>query len=113
MFDGWRILRICKNVEHATAQIRTSIGDTTDISEILNRFWFLQDSLMRLIDAVDRERGQVTQCRSIIHKVVYLLELPKVQKLSSISGVKLACESINSCLISLEQPTQQVRSAGT
>ena len=103
--------RLCKTVEYAAAQIRISIGGSTDISEILNCFWLLQDSLTRLIGVVDHERAEVTQCRSLIHKVVYVLESPKVQRLSSILAVKLACESINSSLLSLERSTQQTRAA--
>jgi len=105
--------RLCQNVEHATAQIRTSIGDRTGISEILDRFWLLQDSLSRLIQsAADHERGNMTQCRSVIRKVLSILESPQARKQSSISGVRLACEAINSSLIRLEQVMQQAQAAG-
>jgi hypothetical protein len=80
---------------------RLGMGQTSP--KFLNRFWFLQDSLFRLIEAVHNESGGVTQCRSIIRKVVNLLESQKVQKLSSIPGVKFSCEIINSYLISLEE----------
>jgi hypothetical protein len=101
--------RLCKNVEYAAAQVRTSIGEHADISDILDRFWFLQDTLSRLLEAVDNEDGDVTQCRGLIRKVVEVLGSPQVRKLSSIPAVKLACETINSCLISLEQTTQPPR----
>jgi hypothetical protein len=101
--------RLCKTVEYAAAQIRISIGGSADISEILTCFWLLQDSLTRLIGVADHERGEVTQCRGLIHKVVYVLDSPKVQRLSSIPAVKLACESINTSLLSLERSTQQTR----
>ena len=98
--------RLCKTVEYAAAQVRSTIGDHADTSEILDRFWFLQDALSRLLEAVDNEDGDVTQCRGLIRKVVEVLGSPQVRKLSLIPAVKLACETINSCLISLEQTTQ-------
>jgi hypothetical protein len=101
--------RLCKNVEYAAAQARTSIGEYADISDILNRFWFLQDALSQLLEAVDDTNGDITQCRGLIRRVVEVLASPQVRKISYIPAVKLACETINSCLISLEQTTQPPR----
>ncbi len=104
--------RLCNDVEHAAVRIRSSIGESTDISEVLDHLWFLQDSLGRLIEVVYREQGNVAQCRSIIRKVVNTLEWPQVRKQCSIPGVKLACEAINSSLIELEQITHRSETAG-
>jgi hypothetical protein len=75
-------------------------------------FWLLQDSLNRLIDNVDRERSEVCQSRTVIRKVALALESRHVQKLSTIPGIKKACEKINSSLMRLERTTQQARAAG-
>jgi hypothetical protein len=63
--------------------------------------------LSRLLEAVENEHGDVKQCRNLIHKVVSVLESPRLRKISWLPAVKLACETINSYLISLEQATQQ------
>ena len=101
--------RLRKTVEYAAAQVRTSIGEHADTPEILDRFWFLQDALSQLLEAVDNANGDVSQCRGLIHRVVEVLASPQVRKISHIPAVKLACETINSCLISLEQTTQPPR----
>ena len=101
--------RLCKTVEYAAAQVRASVRDHADTSEILDRFWFLQDALSQLLEAVDTEDGDVTQCRGLIRKAVEVIGSPQVRKISYIPAVKLACETINSSLISLEQTTQQAR----
>jgi hypothetical protein len=103
--------RLCKAIEHAAAQIHTQIGNRTDIAEVLERLWFLQDSLNRLLEVVVRERGDVSQCRSLIRKVVYALESPQARKRAKIPGVRNSCEQINNLLIRLEQATQQDRTA--
>ena len=99
--------RLCKAVEHAAAQINESFTERTPTSEILNEFWRLQDLLSRLLEAVENEHGEVKQCRNLIRKVVPILESPRLRKISWLPAVKLACETINSYLISLEQATQQ------
>lgn len=104
--------RICKDVEHAAAQIRTLIGDRTGISEILDRFWLLQDLLDRLVDAVDQEGGEVSQCRTVIRNVVNTLQSPQARKRATVPGVRNACDKINGLLINLERMTQQARAAG-
>ena len=102
--------RLCKDVEHAAAQIRTQIGDRTNITEVLDRLWLLQDFLNRLLEVVVRQGGEISQCRSLIRKVVVnALESPQVRKRAGIHGVKNACEQINGLLIRLEQATQQAR----
>ena len=101
--------RLCKDVEDAAAQIRTQIGNRTNITEVLDRLWLLQDFLNRLLEVVVRERGEISQCRSLISKVVNALGSPQVRKRAGIHGVKNACEQINGLLIRLEQATQQAR----
>ena len=103
--------KLCKDIEHTAAQIRTQIGNRTSISEVLDRFWLLQDSLNRLLEVVVREHGEVSQCRSLIRKVVDALESPQARKRAGIHGVKNACEQINTLLTRLEQETQQARTA--
>jgi hypothetical protein len=76
--DTTQTARVCKDVEHAAAQIRNLIGDRTGILEMLDRFRLLADFLNRLVDVVDRERGDVSQCRSIIRNVVGTLQSPQV-----------------------------------
>ena len=104
--------RLCNEVEHAAAQIRTLIGDRTGVSETLDRFWFLQDRLSRLVDVVNLERGEVGQCRRVIRNVVNALQSPQVQERATIPGVKISCDKINGLLIRLEKATLQVRAAG-
>jgi hypothetical protein len=107
--------KCCRDVERAAAQIRTLIGDRTDISEILDRFWLLEDSLNRLVDVVDMERRDITQCRSIIRNVVSALEAPQSQKRANVPAVRNACDKINGLLIQLERTTERARAraAGT
>jgi hypothetical protein len=99
----------CKDVERASSQIRTLIGDRTDIFEILDRFWLLEDSLNRLVDVVDRERDEVSQYRTVIRTVVNTLQSPQARKRATVPGVRNACDKINGLLINLERMTQQAR----
>jgi hypothetical protein len=75
-------------------------------------FWFLQDRLSRLVDVVNLERGEVSQCRRVIRNVVNALQSAQVQKRATIPGVKISCDKINGLLNRLEQATQLVRAAG-
>jgi hypothetical protein len=100
--DATEIGRLSKTVEYAAAQVRTSIGEQADTSEILGRFWFLQDALSQLLEAVDDTNGDITQCRGLIRRVVEVLASPQVRKISYIPAVKLACE---------EQTTQRARTS--
>jgi hypothetical protein len=104
--------RRCRDVEHTAAQIRTLIGERTDISEILDRFWLLEDLLNRLIDVVDQERGDVVQCRSVIRNVVNAMDSPQVRKRTIIPGMRIVCDKINDLLAQLERSTQHARAAG-
>ena len=72
--DTRETAKLCKNVEFAAIQIRREIGYRSNVTQVLNRFWLLQDSLNRLIDAVDIERGEVGQSRMLIPRVVVALE---------------------------------------
>lgn len=98
--------RLCKDVEYAAIQIRTLISYQTDVGEILDRFWLLQDSLNRLLNAVDGDRGEPSQSRRVIRRVVVALE-SQASRRAAIPAVKHACEKINGLLISLERSTQQ------
>jgi hypothetical protein len=105
--------RLCKDVENAAAQMRTAMDDRTGILEILDRFQLLEDSLNRFVDAVDRERGEVSQCRRVIRNVVNTLESPQARRRASVPGVRNLSDKINGLVIKLERTTQQARAAGT
>lgn len=102
--------RLCQDVEDAAVQIRTLIGYRTEIGEILDRFWLLQDALNRLVDALDDDGGQASECRKLIRLVVAALESQGGRR-ATIPAVKNACDKINALLIRLERTTQQVRAA--
>jgi hypothetical protein len=104
--------RLCHEVEDAADQVRTSIGERTEVLEIMDRFWLLQDYLSRLIDMVDREQGDVRQCRKVMRTVVSSLKSRQVLRNAAIPAVRSACDRINDLLIRLERNTQQADSAG-
>jgi hypothetical protein len=62
--------RLCKHVERDAAQIRTLIVDRNAISEIWIGSGFSKTQLNRLVDVVDRERGEVSRYRRLIRSVV-------------------------------------------
>lgn len=95
--------RLCKDVNYASTQIRTLLGDRAGISETLDRFWLLQDLLNRLIDVVGQERGEVSQCHSVIRNVVSALESPQAKRQANTFGVQAARDKINGLLLRLEQ----------
>jgi hypothetical protein len=109
--DTTETARLCKDVEYAAAQVRTLVRDRADISETLERFWLLQDSLNRLLYVVDQEQGGVGQCRKVIRTVVTTLESPLARSIS-IPGVRKTCDEINTLLMRLERTTQRARAAG-
>ncbi len=112
LMDTTETGRLCKKVEQAAAQVSTSFSERASTSELLHLFLCLQDSLSLLIEAVNREQGDVTQCRSLIRKVVNILESPQVRDLAGIHSLMRASGAVNESLIKLEQATQRSRAAG-
>ena len=54
----------------------------------------------------------MTQCRSLIRKVVNILESPQVRDLAGIHSLMRASGAVNESLIKLEQAIQRSRAAG-
>lgn len=106
--DTAETVRLCKELEYAAAQVRTLIGDRTDITEVLDRFWRLQDSLYRLVNAVDGECSEISRCRKLIRYVVSTLESSQTTRWAKVPAVRDACDKINNLLIRLERTTQEV-----
>lgn len=96
--------RLCKNVEFAASRIRTRIDYWTETMVVLDYFWSLQDSLSRLIGAVDNECGQVGQRRGLIRYVAGAIESQRRRR-ATIPAVRDASDKINALLIRLERAT--------
>jgi len=102
--DSVKAANLCHNVEYAATQVRTSIGDRTEIDQVLNRLWLLHDSLNRLIEGISDRTADI-RCRKMIRTVLIALESPQVQNRQNVSGLRDTACKINSLLIRLEQVT--------
>ena len=103
--DALQTVSLCQEVERAAAQVRSSIGDRTEMAEVLDRFWELHDTLDRLVEVVSDGFGDPVRCRKVISTVLGAIESPAAKKRSYVPGVRDSLEKINDLLMALEHAT--------
>ena len=97
-----------QDVEAALLEVRETIRGIHTQGIVLNAFWMLQDSLIRLLEAVDDSRLESLNTLSqhhqrLVSRVVEVLQLTKRSRYAKNFGVETACERINESLLSLAQ----------
>jgi hypothetical protein len=98
------IADLCKNVDQAAQQVRATFRARVETLEVLDRFWWLQDTLARLLEAMDDDSYSIAPaCFELIQRIVEVLETADNFHCSSIPAVKSACAAIKQSLIALEQ----------
>ncbi|HEX4170344.1 MAG TPA: hypothetical protein VHZ55_33170 [Bryobacteraceae bacterium] len=102
---------LSKLVEQAAEQVHLTFRGRSEESEVLDRFWQLEDDVYRLLEAANDAGGDTIECRDLIRKVVSVLGSAEVFNLSSVPAVKASCEAINEHLIALEHLKQKARAA--
>jgi hypothetical protein len=99
---------LCQHVEAALSGVRQTIRGIHTEGIVLDAFWKLQDSLVRLVEALDDSRSESLDILSqdnprLVSRTVDVLQLAERSRVTKNSGVKTACEEINQSLLSLAQ----------
>ena len=102
-----RIERICEGVAFSVAQVRIVFCSSLPVTDILNRFWYLQDNLSRLLEAITDHPAQTLEVLesypSLLGDVADVLERSsKLPSLRNIAAVREAGDSINSSLAKIQ-----------
>jgi len=98
--------RVCRSVEEATAQVREVFRTRMETSEVLDRFWCVQDQLNRLLNTASenpREFFSIQQRAypSLIWDVIDLISFAAKGNFTRTAAVNQSCESINRLLIEI------------
>lgn len=98
---------VCEGVAFSVAQVRMVFHSALPVTEILNRFWYLQDNLSRLLEAVTDHPTETLEaletCPRLLADVADVLERSsKLANLRSIAAVREAGDSINSSLAEIQ-----------
>ena len=97
-----------QDVEAALLEVREIIRGIHTQGIVLDAFWKLQDSLMRLMEAVNDSGLESLNTLSqhhqgLVSRIVQTLQFTKLSRYAKNSGVEAACERINQSLLSLAQ----------
>jgi hypothetical protein len=106
-----QIERVCEGVAAAVFEVRTVFRSAPPVSEILNRFWALQDQLSRLLEAITDHPLATMEVldkhAGLLADVVDVLEFSsKLPSLRSIAAVRESGESINASLLEIQYMRQ-------
>lgn len=108
MRSSRQIEAVCESLTTSVAEARAVFGGSLPVSEILNRFWALQDNLSRLLEAVKDHPAETAQLLErypgLLDNVADVLERSaNVQTLSNLAAVRESAESIHSSLFEIHQ----------
>jgi hypothetical protein len=116
METGLNIQQIFEEIETATEKVREVARYGLNESDILARFWSLQDNLGRLIQLVSEQPEETLKMMeekypSILRDAIDSISFPPKLRAREISAVSYACHDINESLIRLSY-LKQVGRAG-
>jgi len=101
------IEHVCEGVASSVSQVRMVFHSSLAVTEILNRFWYLQDNLFRLLEVMtdhpDETMEVLERHPTLLADVVDVLERSsRFASLRGIAAVREAGESINSSLLEIQ-----------
>jgi hypothetical protein len=107
---------VCQDLEAALSELRETIRGIHTPGIVLDAFWKLQDSVVRLVEVVEDSRHESLVILSkdhagLVTRIVDVLQLAERLRFTKNSGVNAACEGINRSLLSLAQ-LRYVKSVG-
>lgn len=103
--------RLCNNVADAVERVRTAFLSEIDISEMLDRYWCLQDQVYRLVESASDHREETFDILErkhsrLIQDIVDSLRSTEMH-LKRSSAVSSASLAISRSLSTLDQLGQQ------
>ncbi len=106
MEPALNVRQICEEIENATVKVREVASRGLNESDILSRFWSLQDNLSRLIQFVSEQPEETLTLieqkhPSMLRDAIDSISFPPKLRAREISAVSYACQDINECLIRL------------
>jgi|tagenome__1003787_1003787.scaffolds.fasta_scaffold18162178_1 hypothetical protein len=98
----------CREVSGKIQSVRQSFRSQTDISEVLNELWGLQDELHLLVEHSTDSRSESlaaleAECPRLISDVVDLLSFIGKTGFGKVAAIRLSCAAINNLLVELAQ----------
>lgn len=104
--------QLLTNVSEAAHDVRGSMTYQGDRSDMLNRFWWLQDNLNRLVEVVSDQREDALPILRTLHsdlpnRISDLMHTVSTSKTDSIAAVASSCSAINRSLLAIESVSRQ------
>jgi hypothetical protein len=109
--------QLCSDLKRTAGEIRTDIRSRTDATAVLDKLWYVQDQLHRLVahvsDTSSTEDAVSNACPNLFPAVIDVLKTVAFHKLDRLPALAQACEHINNHLMELERikENQQSHSA--
>src|SRR5690242_7182463 len=90
---------LCSNVAQSVQQIRATFSSNVETSQILARFWALQDHLHRLVDALCDDPDELPRVKDnfprLITDVAEIVSLTPSTNVGRIAAVRNSCCTIS------------------
>ena len=98
---------LCHAASSAAARVRDVFRERSDTPEVLERFWCVQDSLDRLVEAASDYPDEVFEVLKreqprLFQDIIDVLASTAKTRAAHNAGVSAACENINERLVKLE-----------
>ena len=103
---------ICNDVKHAVLGGGLSIQSGSEVSQVLDAFWRLQDQIHRLVASASDSPSEIfselrTGCPRLIQDIIALLDFTAKVHFRHIAAIERSCTAINDSLMELEHLKQQ------
>ncbi len=107
MSESIEVRQLCAAVTEAMSDVRSTFTARTEVADVLDRFWRLQDQLSLLVEAVsdrpEEARELLKEGHSIpIQSIVDILGFTSKLKIGKLAAVAESCSKINDALWKLE-----------
>ena len=106
--------QLCSDLKRTAGEIKMDVGCQTDAAASLEKLWYVQDQLHRLVahvtDASSAGDAVSDVCPDLFSSVIDVLQTVAICKLDELPALAQACEHINKHLKELEQMKHDQRS---
>jgi hypothetical protein len=103
---------ICDDVKRAVRGVRLRIQSGSEVSQVLDAFWCLQDQVHRLVASASDSPYEIlsalkTECPRLIQDIIALLDFTAKVHFRHIAAVERSCTALNDSLMELERLKRQ------
>ena len=106
--------QLCSDLKRTAREIRMDIGCQTDATVLLEKLWYMQDQLHRLVahvsDTFSAGDAVSEACPDLFYGVIDALQTVAICKVDKLPALAQACGHINKYLMELEQIKEDQRS---